>query len=143
MEHIRPARHKMPFIDIAKSALVGLCRIHCAGVSHRDINKSNVLLGRVGDKPDKVFFLDFGFSKVYGNGRGKAAKPLLDDLLNPINSDNKKNQADFVKDYEKLKKIYPGIRSLITQIGIDIGSLVTNEIENCNYWSILQSKLDG
>ncbi len=141
MEHIRPARRKMPFIDIAKSALVGLCRIHCAGVSHRDINRSNVLLGHRGDEPDKVFFLDFGLSKVYGNGRGKGAKPLLDDLLNPVNSDNKKNQADFAEDYKKLEKIYPGIKFLRKQIDIEIESLVNNEIENCNYWHILQAQL--
>lgn len=99
------------------------------------------MLGHRGDEPDKVFFLDFGLSKVYGNGRGKGAKPLLDDLLNPVNSDNKKNQADFAEDYKKLEKIYPGIKFLRKQIDIEIESLVNNEIENCNYWNILQAQL--
>lgn len=127
---------------VMRSAAVGLCKIHSAGIAHRDIKKDNILLGLMANGPSrakKVIYVDFGFSKVY-RPRGQGSRvEILNDL---IKHNRKDNENDFLKDYEQLDNVFDhSLLDYFLRKGVSMRSLVENEIANNEHWMVLESKL--
>jgi serine/threonine protein kinase len=55
-------------LDLAVQALRGLRRAHAAGIVHRDLKPQNVFLARGDDDRTHVKIVDFGLSKILGDG---------------------------------------------------------------------------
>jgi len=53
---------------IARQLLAGIGAAHAAGVIHRDLKPGNVFLETIADQPERVKIVDFGISKIHGDG---------------------------------------------------------------------------